>query len=120
MKSQKNSQINFFTSSRPGISLSSLVAWALCFVVHTSLAHTQKLTTPAIAYQSRTVLIGANGHIAGKAALIDMGPGKMGWVKSWGNKNDSITWQVKVERAGDYAVSSILESSGRNCSIALT
>ena len=100
--------------------LSRLVALALCFVVHASLAHTQKLTTPAIAYQSRTVLIGAEAHIAGTATLIDMGPGKMGWVQSWGNKNDSITWQVNVERTADYAVSSILESGGRNCSIVLT
>jgi hypothetical protein len=99
--------------------LSRLVALALCFVVHASLAHTQKLITPAIAYQSRTVLIGAEAHIAGKATLIDTGPGKMGWVQLWA-KSDSITWQVKVERTADYAVSSILESSGRNCSIALT
>jgi hypothetical protein len=83
LKSQKISLINFFKSSCSGISLSRLVALALCFVVHASLAHTQKLTTPAIAYQSRTVLIGAEGHIAGTATLIDMGQGKMGWVKSW-------------------------------------
>jgi alpha-L-fucosidase len=100
--------------------LSRLVALALCSVVLAGLAHTQELAVPAIAYENRTVLIGAEGNVTGTAKLIDMGPGKMGWVQSWGNKNDSITWQVKVGHAGYYEISSILEGSDRNCSIAIT
>jgi alpha-L-fucosidase len=96
-----------------------LVALALFPVFLPNLGHTQKVVQPEIVYQSRTVLIAAEGQIAGMAKLIDMGPGKMGWVQSWGDKSDSITWRVRVERTGNYEVSSILESSGGNCSIAV-
>lgn len=91
-----------------------------CSVMIPVRARTQLLPAPAIAYQSRTVLIAGEGEIAGTAKLIDMGPGKMGWVQSWGDENDSITWHVRVERAGKYQISSILESSGDGCSIAVT
>lgn len=84
------------------------------------LAIAQKLAPPAIAYQSRTVLIAREGEVAGTAKLVDMGAGKMGWVQSWGDKNDSIIWHVRVAHSGNYQVSSILESSGSNCSIAVT
>jgi hypothetical protein len=63
------------------------------------------------------VLIGAEGQVIGSAKLIDMGPGKMGWVQSWQAAGDSITWHAVVEQAGDYDASTILESSGAGCSI---
>jgi alpha-L-fucosidase len=97
-----------------------LVALALCCSADPSSAQAQQLPAPTIAYGSRTVLIGVEGSIAGTAKLIDMGPGKMGWVQSWGDKSDSINWQVRVERAGEYAISSILESGGPHCSVAVT
>lgn len=96
-----------------------LAAFALCSVAYACLSQAQTLPAPAISYQNRTVLIGAEGNVAGTAKLLDMGPGKMGWVQSWGDKNDSITWKVKVERSGKYEISSILESSGENCSITI-
>lgn len=80
---------------------------------------TQQLPSPAISYQSRTVLTGSEGSISGVAQLINMGPGKMGWVQSWRSKNDSITWQVRVAHSGSYDISSIFESSGERCSIAV-
>ena len=83
------------------------------------LAHAQKMTVPTIAYQSRTVLIGAEGQVNGTAKLIDMGPGKMGWVQSWGDGSDSLTWRTTVEQTGDYDLSAILESTGENCSLAI-
>ena len=43
------------------------------------------LPTPPIAFSSRTVLIGAEGTLVGRIKLIDMGPGKMGWIQSWEN-----------------------------------
>jgi len=96
-----------------------LAVLALCVIVHAGVSHAQTLSPPTITFQDRTVLIGAEGNIAGTATLADMGPGKMGWVESWGDKADSITWQVNVERSGEYKISSILESSGHNCSIAI-
>jgi hypothetical protein len=99
--------------------MKKLAAFVLCSVMPTLLLHTQTLPAPEISYQDRTVLIGAEGDVAGTAKLLDMGPGKMGWVQSWGGNGDSITWQVKVGRSGNYEVSSILESSGQNCSIAI-
>jgi len=83
------------------------------------LAHAQKMTVPTIAYQSPTVLIGAEGQVKGTAKLIDMGPGKMGWVQSWGDESDSLTWRTTVEQTGDYDLSAIVESSGENCSLAI-
>lgn len=97
------------------------VSWlfisALFSVVAVVLAPTQELPTPAIAYQSRTVLIGAESQINGTVKLINMGPGKMGWVQSWEDKSDSITWHTTIAQVGDYDVSAILESSGENCSV---
>lgn len=94
-----------------------LVASIVCSFVHSSLVHAQKMTAPAIAYENRTVLIGAEGKTSGTVRLIDMGPGKMGWIDSWGDKSAAITWMPTVERTGDYDVSAILESSGENCSV---
>jgi hypothetical protein len=95
-----------------------LFALLTCFAF-VSLGGAQQLPPPVIAYQSRTVLIAGEGEVVGTAKLIDMGPGKMGWVQSWGSADDVITWHIKVQRTGDYQISSILESSGSNCSIAL-
>jgi hypothetical protein len=58
----------------------------------------QPLPPPVIAYQSRTVLIAGEAEVVGTAKLINMGPGKMGWVQSWGNADDLITWHIKVQR----------------------
>jgi hypothetical protein len=99
--------------------MKKLATFVLCSVMPTLLLHSQTLPAPEISYQGRTVLIGAEGDVAGTARLLDMGPGKMGWVQSWGGKGDSITWKVKVGRSGNYEISSILESSGENCSIAI-
>jgi hypothetical protein len=99
--------------------LSRLAVSALSILVLTDWAEAQKLAAPAIAYESRTVLIAGEGEILGTAKLIDMGPGKMGWVQSWSKQSDAITWHIMVERAGDYEISSILESSGERCSIDL-
>lgn len=104
--------------SRYGMSRLLLVS-ALFLPVPPALAHTQEMLAPAIAFRSRTVLIGAEGQISGTAKLIDMGPGKMGWVQSWEDKSSSITWHSSVEQAGDYEVSAVLESSGENCSVVI-
>lgn len=94
-------------------------AVTLCFVFHPGLGSAQQIAPPPIAYQSRTVLIGSEAIISGKARLINMGPGKMGWVQSWSDKNDSVTWDLEVAHSGNYEISSLLESSGENCSIDL-
>ena len=73
---------------------------------------------PPIAFASRTVLIGAEGTLTGKIKLIDMGPGKMGWIQSW-NNGGSVAWETTVERAGNYQIASILESSGSDCDLRL-
>ncbi len=100
-------------------SVERMIALAVFLIFISTPGFTQKLSPPPISYQNQTVLIGAEGQIAGTAKLIDMGPGKMGWVHSWTDAGDPITWQVRVERAGDYGISSILESSGRDCSLAI-
>ena len=94
-----------------------LVALALCCSADPSPARAQQLAAPAIAYGSRTVLIGAEAEVKGAARLIDMGPGKMGWIQSWGDKNDSASWRADVARTGDYEISAIVQSSDQNCSI---
>jgi hypothetical protein len=96
-----------------------LVALVASSFGYSGLIHAQKMTTPAIAYQTRTVLIGAEAEVSGTAKLIDMGPGKMGWIQSWGGEGDSITWHTTVEQAGDFDVSAIVETSGEDCSVAI-
>lgn len=96
------------------------IVLAIFSVILPILGHAQKLSPAVIAYQSRTVLIGAEGSLAGKVKLIDMGPGKMGWVHSWGDRSDSISWHVTVQRTSNYEITSILESKGGNCSIVVT
>ncbi len=100
---------------RKGNSL--LVALALGCSACPSPARAQQLTAPTIAYGSRTVLIGAEAEVKGTTRLIDMGPGKMGWIQSWGDKSDSVFWRASVARTGDYEISVIVQSSGQNCSI---
>lgn len=96
---------------------SLLTALALCCSVYPSPARAQQFPVPIIAYESRTVLIGAEGEVKGTAKLIDMGPGKMGWIQAWGDKSDSVSWRPDVARAGDYEISAIVQSGGQNCSI---
>lgn len=96
-----------------------VLALIVGLIENSGLAHAQKMTVPTIGYQSRTVLIGAEGQVSGTIRLIDMGPGKMGWVQSWGGQNDSLTWHPMVEQTGYYDLSAILESSGENCSVAI-
>ena len=100
---------------RKGNSL--LAALALCCFAYSSPARAQQFPVPTIAYGSRTVLIGAEGEVKGTAKLIDMGPGKMGWIQAWGDKSDSVSWRANAARAGDYEISAILQTGGQNCSI---
>ena len=74
------------------------------------------LTAPPIASESRTVFIGAEGTLVGKISVVNMGPGKMGWIRSWTN-GDSVTWKTTVERSGEYQIASIIESSGSGCGL---
>jgi hypothetical protein len=73
---------------------------------------------PPITFDGRTVLIGAEGTLVGAIKLVDMGPGKMGWIQSW-DKGGSISWKTTVERDGNYQIASILESSGSGCELRL-
>jgi hypothetical protein len=73
---------------------------------------------PPIAFARRTVLIGAEGTLTERIKLVDMGPGKMGWIQSWEN-GGSVTWNTTVERAGEYQIASIIESSGSGCDLRL-
>jgi Alpha-L-fucosidase len=96
---------------------SLLMVVTLCCSACPSIGLAQTLPAPTIAYGSRTVLIAAEAEIKGTAKLIDMGPGKMGWIQSWDDKSDSVSWRTNVARAGDYEISAIVQSSGENCSI---
>jgi hypothetical protein len=96
---------------RKGNSL--LVALALCCSAYPSTARAQQPPVPTIAYESRTVLIGAEAEVKGTAKLIDMGPGKMGWIQAWGDKSDSVSWRADVARTGDYEISAIVQGSGQ-------
>jgi hypothetical protein len=100
---------------RKGNSL--LVVLAFCCSANSSPVRAQQLPAPTIAYGSRTVLIGAEAEVKGTTKLLDMGPGKMGWIQAWGDKTDSVTWRADVAQAGDYEISAIVQSSGQNCAI---
>jgi hypothetical protein len=63
------------------------------------------------------VLIGVEGEVKGTAKLVDMGPGKMGWIQAWGDNNHAVSWRAEVARAGAYEISAIVQSSGQDCSI---
>lgn len=77
-------------------------------------------TGASIAYNSRTVFVGTDASLTGAIRQIDMGPGKIGWIQGWKATGDSITWKTAVERAGDYKIAAILESSGEGCSVRVT
>jgi hypothetical protein len=55
--------------------------------------------------------------LTGKITRMDLGEGKVGWIKSWSGSGDSVAWTATVERAGNYEISAILESSGDGCAI---
>ena len=60
---------------------SLLAALTLCCSAYPGPARAQQFPAPTIAYEGRTVLIGAEGEVKG-AKLLDMGPGKMGWIQA--------------------------------------
>jgi hypothetical protein len=68
----------------------------------------------------RTILMGVDAIRRGGIKPIDMGPGKTGWIESWSNGNDSLTWTAKIAKEGEYRLSAILESTGNNCAVELS
>jgi hypothetical protein len=65
----------------------------------------------------QTVLMGVDAIGHGAIKPIDMGPGKAGWVESWSASGDSLEWTAHVQKAGEYRISAIVESSGKNCEV---
>lgn len=65
----------------------------------------------------RTILMGVDADRRGGIKPIDMGPGKTGWIESWSDDNDSLTWTAIIARKGQYTVSAILESTGADCAV---
>ncbi|HEX3572042.1 MAG TPA: alpha-L-fucosidase [Acidobacteriaceae bacterium] len=96
---------------------SLLAALTLCCSAYSGSARAQQLPVPTITYESRTVLIGGEGLVKGAAKLINMGPGKAGWIQAWHDNSDSVSWRADAARAADYEISAIVQSSGQNCSI---
>lgn len=88
-----------------------------CFALRSSHAENAWGLKSEITYGGPTVLMGVAATLHGSVRAIDMQAGKVGWVESWTNSDDSLTWSAHVEHAGDYEVSSILESSGDRCAI---
>jgi Alpha-L-fucosidase len=66
---------------------------------------------------NQTVLMGVDAIRQGAIKPIDMGPGKAGWVESWSTTGDSLGWTAHVQRAGEYSISAIVESSGKDCAV---
>ena len=66
---------------------------------------------------NRTILMGTDAVRRGGIKPIDLGPGKTGWIESWSNNNQSLTWTAYITRAGKYKVSAILESTGEDCAV---
>src|SRR6266852_1995680 len=64
----------------------------------------------------RTVLMAADAVHKGSVKTSDMGPGKVGWVESW-DSSASFSWTTKVTVPGSYALSAILQGSGKGCSV---
>ena len=94
-----------------------LVASTLCFAATAISASVTAQSAAKIVFANRTVLMGADGTLAGKITKMDLGVGKMGWIRSWSGSGDSVAWTARVERAGNYEISAILESSGDGCAI---
>jgi hypothetical protein len=58
-----------------------------------------------------TVLMAADTVHKGSVKAIDMGPGKVGWVESWG-PSGSLSWTGKTTVPGSYTLFAILQGSG--------
>ena len=65
----------------------------------------------------QTVLMGVDAIRQGTIKPIDMGPGKVGWVESWSTTGDFLEWTAQVQKAGEYRIRAIVESSGKNCAV---
>jgi hypothetical protein len=94
-----------------------LAASTLCFAVTANCVRVTAQPAARIVFANRTVLMGADGMLTGKITQMDLGAGKVGWIKSWSGSGDSVAWTATVERAADYEISAILESSGDGCAI---
>ena len=90
---------------------------AFCFALRSNGAENRWGLKSEIAYGDRTVLMGVAATPHGGVKAVDMKAGKVGWIDSWTNADDSLTWTAHTERTGDYDISSILESSGDRCAI---
>jgi hypothetical protein len=84
-----------------------------------ALGHSDNLrVTPVnIRPDDQTVLMGVDAARQGGITPIDMGPGKAGWIQTWKNADDSLSWSAKVVKGGRYRVSAILESTGDDCAV---
>ncbi|MGB6688970.1 MAG: alpha-L-fucosidase [Terracidiphilus sp.] len=88
-------------------------AIVVCVGTAGAVVHAQGAAT--IAFNDRTVLMGADAATSGTLKAIDMRAGKVGWVESWSSSDDSLTWKPRVQQSGDYEIAAILESSGKDC-----
>lgn len=88
-----------------------------CFAVTSADASDLKGSPPKIRDNARTILMGIDAFRQGSVKPVDMGPGKAGWIDSWTSSKDSLVWKTSVAKAGEYRISTILESSGKGCDV---
>ncbi len=105
-------------------SLITFVTLLLSTFIRSSLAQIAAVHTDITPMQSariqtddRTILMGVDAIRRGGIKPIDMGPGKTGWIESWSSDDDRLMWTVHIAKEGQFILSAILESTGRDCAI---
>ena len=85
----------------------------LCSIVFPWFAAAQVVKRHELAPNGFNILTAADATRQGGIKQVDIGPGKVGWIESWRNAEDSLSWDVSVVEPGEYEVS-IIAQGGRS------
>lgn len=90
----------------------SAVTLLAMFVAFSSSVLGQDVKKHEIVPSKVNILTGADAIRNGGIKRVDIGPGKVGWIESWRDAEDSLSWDVSAAESNEYELSVIAQ--GRN------
>ena len=81
----------------------------LCCIAFPWLAAAQDVKEHEIAANRVNILTPADAIRKGRIKQVDIGQGKVGWIESWQNAEDSLSWDVTAAEPGEYEVTIIAQ-----------
>ena len=95
----------------------STVTLLLCFVAFSLSGLGEDVKRHEIVPSKVNILIGADAVRKGGIKQVDIGPGKVGWIESWRDAEDSLSWDVSAAESNEYEVSVIAQGRKSRTSV---